>query len=357
MRYFIFRNQTVEPFLGEDGIGYSGYDDISQITENAERYIWFYQVPFNINSQQLAEEVSSYIDKLQLVFSRIQERELWVFSLVNLYECRLTGDDTRVEEAVCSFNAKVLEMTKKHQNVKRIDFAEFIKKYKVEERVNWKFYFISQMQLSTKLSKDFSIWFTHIEGELAGKRKKCIVRDRDKTLWGGILGEDGVTGIQIGGDYPGNAFLYWQQALLELSKTGVILTICSKNNENDVFEAWEKNPFIILGKDHFSAWRINWQDKATNIQELANELNIGLDSMVFIDDNPTERALVKQALPSVTIPDFPSQPYQLMSFFKQLVDDNFSIYSITEEDRNKTLQYKANARRAEERKRFVDMDS
>ena len=90
------------------------------------------------------------------------------------------------------------------------------------------------------------------------KRKKCLVLDLDNTLWGGVLGEEGIEGIKIGGDYPGKAFLYWQEALLELSKSGVILTVCSKNNEQDVLDAWEKNPFMVLKKEHFAAYRINW---------------------------------------------------------------------------------------------------
>ncbi len=172
-----------------------------------------------------------------------------------------------------------------------------------------------------------------------------------------MLGEDGVDGIQIGGDYPGKAFLYFQSALLQLAKTGVILTVCSKNNENDVLEAWEKNPFNVLKAAHFSACRINWNDKATNIRELAEELNIGLDSFVFLDDNPTERELIRQSLPMVSVPDFPEQPYMLPLFFKQLVHDYFKVYSVTQEDLQKTEQYKANALRRKEQQSFTDMES
>lgn len=358
MRYYIFRNQTIEPFFGENGIGYSGYDDILHVPDDVGCYIWFYQVPFNLNSQQTAAEVSAFIDKLRLVVSSIGNNdELWVFSLVNLFRCRLIGNDTQVDKAVAAFNDYILDLSMANRKIKLIDFTEFTDRYTAGDLVNWKFYFISQTQLSTKLAKDFSAWFSRKEKELAGKRKKCLVLDLDNTLWGGILGEDGITGIQIGGDYPGNAFLYWQQALLELQKTGVILTICSKNNEKDVLEVWEKNPFMVLRKEHFSAWRINWQDKATNIQELARELNIGLESMVFVDDSPTERALVQQLLPDVSVPDFPQKPFGLMVFFHQLVNDYFRVYAVTDEDRQKTEQYKSNAQRKAERSKFANMDS
>ena len=216
---------------------------------------------------------------------------------------------------------------------------------------------MSQMMLNPKLADDFQRWFKRQDEEIALQRKKCLVLDLDNTLWGGVLGEDGIDGIKLGGDYPGKAYTYWQQSLLQLARNGVILAVCSKNNENDVREAWDKNPHMVLKGDHFSAMRINWRDKATNLRELAEELNIGLDSMVFIDDNPSERELIKQFLPQVTVPDFPEKPYQLMPFFKQLVERYFRIYQVTDEDRAKTEQYHANAMRRAEEGRFADMES
>ncbi len=109
-----------------------------------------------------------------------------------------------------------------------------------------------------------------------------------------------------------------------------------------------------MKKEHFANNRINWNDKASNIQEMAKELNIGLDSMVFVDDNPTERELIRQVLPMVEVPEFPVQPYELPMFFQQLVKDYFKVYSITDEDRKKTLQYQANASRAKEQRNFGD---
>lgn len=358
MKYFVFRNQTVEPFLGDKDVEYSGYGDISIVPQDAKRYIWFYQVPFNFNFEQLASEIESYAQLLQLVVNQIDEnKDILIFKLVNLFRCRLVGNMLPIEEAVNQFNSNVRQLAKTHKNIRLIDFSEFTERFPEDQLVNWKFYLISQTQLSTKLAKNFSDWFSNVERELELKRKKCLVLDLDNTLWGGILGEDGVEGIKIGGDYPGKAFYYWQLALLELSKTGVILTICSKNNEQDVEELWKRNPYMVLHKEHFSAWRINWNDKASNIQELAAELNIGLDSMVFIDDNPAERMLVSQALPMVAVPEFPVKPYELMPFFKQLVTTYFRIYAITDEDRHKTAQYKANAQRTAARSQFVDIEA
>ena len=351
---FVFRNNTVERFFPRE-YAFSGYDDISNIPQDAEGYVWYYQVPIKFDQQVLADEVRGYVQKLGFVLSQIDASKSFIALTMDvLYAVPFTEDDYQLQSAVSEYNAALYDMERQHSNVKVIDIREFNDRYAKADLFDWKFYFISQMGMNPKLSKDFKAWWDKKLNSIALKRKKCLVLDLDNTLWGGVLGEEGIEGIKIGGDYPGKAFLYWQEALLELSKTGVILTVCSKNNEQDVLDAWEKNPFIVLKKEHFAAYRINWTDKATNIQELAKELNIGLDSFVFVDDNPTERELIKQMLPMVAVPDFPEQPYELPVFFKQLVEDYFKVYSVTDEDKKKTEQYKQNAQRAQLQASFTD---
>ena len=358
MTTFVFRNQTVEPFFGYDGMAYSGYGDISMVPADADRYIWFYKVPVNADSGRLAEELDSYRDRLDLVLSSVDPgKQFIVFTLVNTFVLRLAGNETAVAESVAEFNRHAAQLAMSRPNVKLVDFSEFTSRYDAATLLDWKYYLMSQTLLNPKLARDFQAWWQRLEGELALMRKKCLVLDLDNTLWGGVLGEDGIDGIKLGGDYPGKAYTYWQQALLQLSGMGVILAVCSKNNEADVLEAWSQNPNMVLRGENFSARRINWQDKATNLRELAAELNIGLDSMVFVDDNPAERELIRQMLPQVEVPDFPAKPYQLMPFFKRLVEKYFRIYQVTAEDRAKAEQYRANAMRQAEQSRFADMES
>ncbi len=357
MSTYVFRNQTIEAFLGDDGVAYSGYADISMVPGDVDRYIWFYQVPVNPDANQLAQEITAYIDQLDLVLSGIDAAKPFIiFSLVNLFPLRLTGDEVAVDEAIAAFNNHAMHLSQQRPGVKWVDFSEFTSRYDAATLVDWKYYMMSQSLLNPKLKRDFKSWWQRIEEEMALRRMKCLVLDLDNTLWGGVLGEDGVDGIQLGGDYPGKAYSYWQRALKQLAADGVILAVCSKNNEADVQEAWEKNPAMVLKREHFSALRINWQDKATNMRELAQELNIGLDSMVFLDDNPAERELIRQMLPQVEVPDFPAKPYQLMPFFKDLVGKYFRIYAVTDEDRAKNKQYQANALRQAEQSRFTDFD-
>ena len=306
----------------------------------------------------LCSEIRGFAQKLSLVLSQIdQTKPFFVLTLdENAYAVPFTSG-TELVAAVAEYNLALVQVGAEHSHVKLLDIREFTRRYPAQEVFDWKYWFISQMGMNPKFSKAFAEWFQRKLEEVALKRKKCLVLDLDNTLWGGVLGEDGIEGIRLGGNYPGKAFHSFQEALLELSKSGVILTVCSKNNEADVLEAWEKNPFMVLKKDSFATWRINWTDKATNIKELADELNLGLDSFVYIDDNPSERELIKQALPMVEVPVFPTQPYELPVFFKAIVEQYFRVYSVTNEDKKKTEQYKANAQRARVQRSFVDFDA
>lgn len=352
---FIFRNNTIEFLFGNNDIEYSGYGDISVVPRDADTYIWFYQVPVKENVEQLFTEVASLSDNFYLVLDRIPRgRRIIVFTLCTLHKLSYVGNDFRLDDVVEQFNMTIRETAAHNQNVKVVDFKEFLDSYPSSDWIDWKYFFISQQIVNPRLAVPFKLWFRRKLDELALKRRKCIVLDLDNTLWGGVLGEDGIDGVKIGGDYPGKAFLYFQEALAQLKRYGVILAVCSKNNEGDVLELWDKNPFMVLKKEDFAAWRINWDNKVDNIVALSEELNIGLDSMVFVDDNPAERELVKQSLHMVAVPDFPKQPYMLPVFFKYLLDHYFRVYSVTDEDCRKTEQYKANALRARAKMHFND---
>ena len=352
---FVFRNNTVERFFPKD-YTFSGYDDISFVPTDVDGYVWFYQLPVKYDQEVLCSEIRGYAQKLSFVLAQVDAVKPFIVLTMDegAYSVPFTSG-TELMAAVAEYNNALVEAAGSHSNVKLLDIREFTMQYPAEEVFDWKFWFISQMGMNPKVTKPFMAWWSRKLDEIALKRKKCLVLDLDNTLWGGVLGEDGIEGIKLGGDYPGKAFHYWQEALLELSKTGVILTVCSKNNEADVLEVWEKNPFMVLKKDNFATWRINWVDKATNIKELAEELNIGLDSFVFVDDNPTERELIKQMLPMVEVPEFPAQPYELPVFFKELVEKYFRVYSVTNEDKKKQNSTRLMLR--DQAQRFVDFDS
>ncbi|WP_251623391.1 HAD-IIIC family phosphatase [Odoribacter lunatus] len=351
---FVFRNYTIES-LFDESVKFSGYGDIS-VLPDSDCYAWFYNAPIVFDAKRAVDEIAGIGDKLFMICEMIpSSKPFYIFSLENLFPLHICETDNRVAEAIAAINKKAIELSVQHHNVRLIDFGEFLSHHKPQDWMNWKFYFISQMVINPILVSDFKEWWGKKLASFTQVRKKCLVLDLDNTLWDGVLGEDGISGIKMSGDYPGNAFMYFQEGVMALANSGIIITVCSKNNEADVKELWERNPFIKIGPQQIAAYRINWNSKADNIRELAKELNIGLDSMVFVDDNPTERELVRQQLPMVSVPEFPQRPYELMNFYFKLVDEYFQTYRLTSEDQNKTEQYKANARRVLEQARFTDL--
>jgi FkbH-like protein len=189
-----------------------------------------------------------------------------------------------------------------------------------------------------------------------GKARKCLVLDCDNTLWGGIIGEDGLAGIKLGESSPGSAYVEFQQQILDLNNRGVILALCSKNNEEDVWEVLEKHPASVIRRRHIAASRINWNDKAANIRELAVELNIGLDSMVFVDDSDFEVNLVRRELPEVEVLHLPKdKPFNAR---EMLVEHGwFDTLTVSREDRARGGMYAAEAERKQLLSAATDLKS
>lgn len=177
-----------------------------------------------------------------------------------------------------------------------------------------------------------------------GKSKKCLALDCDNILWGGIIGEDGITGINLGQTYPGSAYYELQQEVLNLYKRGVILALCSRNNENDVWEVFKKHPHMILKEEHIAAAQINWCDKASNLERIAADLNIGLESIVFIDDTEFETNLIRENLPEVEVIYMPQS--KAVEYRQILASCGlFDTLTLSDEDKNRTTMYKAEAQR------------
>lgn len=186
-------------------------------------------------------------------------------------------------------------------------------------------------------------------------KKKCIVLDLDNTLWGGVVGEDGKDGIDLSLAPPGNSFVAFQQALLDHYNRGIILAINSRNNPADALEVIKTHPNMILKENHFAAMRMNWNDKAQNLKELASELNIGLDSMVFLDDDLTNRELVRALVPEVSTPDLPVDPREYVRFLNSL--DYFPSEALTDEDKMRGNLYVTERLRKEEEKIYENKEN
>lgn len=190
---------------------------------------------------------------------------------------------------------------------------------------------------------------------LRGKSRRCLITDLDNTLWGGVIGDDGLAGIQLAqGDATGEAYLSVQRYLLELRRRGVVLAVSSKNSDETARLPFRKHPEMLLREEHFAVFQANWNDKASNIKAIADELALGLDSMVLLDDNPVERGLVRELLPQVAVPELPDDP----AFYARVLSaaGYFEAVTFSAEDLKRADLYQDNARRVDLQKQFGDVD-
>jgi len=185
-----------------------------------------------------------------------------------------------------------------------------------------------------------------------GRITKCVILDLDNTIWGGIIGDDGLEKIQIGDYQLGKAFLQLQNLAKQLKERGIILAVCSKNTENIAREPFEKHPQMILRLDDIGIFVANWENKVDNIKYIREVLDIGFDSMVFLDDNPFEREMVKSHIPEITVPDLPADPSLYLDFLRN--ENLFDTVSFSAEDKNRTALYQVEADRKKYKLSFTD---
>ena len=176
---------------------------------------------------------------------------------------------------------------------------------------------------------------------LKGRARKCLVLDLDNTLWGGVIGDDGLAGIRLGNGPDGEAFVDFQRWLHAMKGRGVILAVCSKNERNTAMEPFRSYPDCVLKLEDFAVFAANWINKADNIREIASSLNIGFDSLVFVDDNALERDFVRAQLPQVAVPDLPEDPAGYIEAIER--HHYFETASLSAEDRVRTQLYRDNA--------------
>lgn len=226
-----------------------------------------------------------------------------------------------------------------------LDLAELITIHGREKMYSRKGWYLGNLRFSN-FGEDIIVEeIKRIIESFKGNKKKCLILDLDNTLWGGVVGEVGLDGISLSAIKEGSQFYIFQRQLKRLKEMGVLLTICSKNNPEDAKEVLNNHPAMILKEEDFVSMKINWKPKPENISELAQELNIGLDSMVFIDDSEFERESVKSQLPDVIVPEMPKDTTKLPEWFLDIQRKYFLFISVTEEDANKTEMYQSQAKR------------
>lgn len=241
------------------------------------------------------------------------------------------------------FNAALDGLTAQVPNLFVADLASIVGSFGRQTAFDGPLYATADMVLTLETQSRLAEQLADLIAALKGKLRKAVILDLDNTLWGGILGEDGLEGIQLGDHGLGKAHANLQRWLLRLKRRGILLAVCSKNDEALAKEPFVRHPEMSLHLDDIACFVANWQTKADNIAHIQKILNLGFDSFVFLDDNPAERAVVRQAHPEVCVPELPEDPARWIDF---LASENlFETTSYSAEDRARTAQYRTEAQR------------
>ena len=252
--------------------------------------------------------------------------------------------------AIQEINQQLRQIASEHRNVYVVDYDGLMARH---GRLRWqdeRKWLIARMPIAADhliyLAREWMRFLVPLSGKIA----KVLVADLDNTLWGGVIGEDGMNGIKLGPEYPGAAYQQLQRAMLDLARRGILLAICSKNNPDDAMEALKNHPGMLLRPKDFAAVRINWKDKAQNLGEIASELNLGIDSLAFIDDNPFEREQLRKLVPEVTIIDLPEDPLRYAAAVRDC--PAFERLALSSEDQQRTAMYAEQRERAHAEQTF-----
>lgn len=296
-------------------------------------------------------DTESFIDELRHLFDLIQEKTpslvlintfllpFWPETGIASTHKKNTGD------AIRQVNQFIRQYVKDHASrCFLMDWERYVQVLGEKDSMDYRYWYLYKSPFKKSFLSYYASDITRVARALNGFAKKCLILDCDNTLWGGIIGEDGLSGIKLDKhDYPGKVFYDFQQSVLALHARGVILALCSKNNEDDVLQVLDQHPASLLRREHFATVRINWADKADNILDLIKELNIGLDSCVFIDDSPTECERVRLALPAVTVLTVTEPLYTYPSLL--LREGLFDTLSVNAEDAERNVKYQQEAKR------------
>jgi len=254
---------------------------------------------------------------------------------------------------IARVNASLSETANRVQNTYVMDYDALVA---MHGRLNWtdsRLALVARMPIAPVHHWAFAGFVMRHVRPLAGLSKKVLVVDADNTLWGGVIGDVDIGGIALGPDFPGSAFVLFQKRLLDLHRRGILLCIASKNEPGIVEEAIARHPNMVLRPEHFAGIKANWSDKPGNLRQLAAELNLGLDSFVFMDDSPVECALMREALPAVLTVQLSEDPAHHATALERL--DCFEQWTVTEEDRQRGALYAAEAGRRSAAATAVDM--
>ena len=300
----------------------------------------------------IVEKTKSEID---LVFKNLQNSSLVLFNQFSSIQFSASNiNETKLEKLSAQLNQYLIDNAP--DNFKLVALDKIIAKVGINSSLNFRYYSSSKALYTIDFLKAYAEHIKPCIMSANGKAKKAIIFDCDNTLWKGVIGEDGFDGIEMSSaTRDGAIFSEIQSIALALNKQGILVGLCSKNNPDDIDEIIKSHPNMQLRDEHITIKTVNWLDKATNLRDIARQLNIGLDSLVFVDDSSFEVNLIKEKLPEITVLQVPARLYEYPKMLREHLGLFFNL-SFTDEDKNKSQMYKQQVQRETFKKGYSDIE-
>lgn len=356
-------NQYQQEILNQNGNLYKFDPDVCFLIIDIRNILGnLFYFPYSISIEERKNYVASKvleIKKLVESFTAVTTSKLVIsnfhipsYSPYGIFE---TKSEYGFHQMIQDLNDKLNLAFVSSTSVYVYDFDRFVSRFGEENIFDYRQFLVGDIKITfDSIPHLANQLMSYVIGHL-GISKKCIVVDLDNTLWGGIVGEDGFNGIKLGPEPPGNTFMEFQKVLLSLHQRGIILAVNSKNNRDDAIKVIKEHPYMVLREDHFASLRINWDDKVVNMKEIARDLNIGLDSIAYLDDDPVNRAYMRVSIPEILTVELP----QDTSLYTKTIKDmnEFSVLNITHEDTQRGKMYLEQRKRTDLEQSTPDLQS
>jgi len=317
--------------------------------------------PYNISSDERKSFVKNKINELENLIQKFNDNSNSKLILANFNIPSYspngiieTKTDFSFHEMIEEINKSLRSFSKKYNSLFIYNFNNFVSKFGEKNIFDYRQYHLGDIQIAFNFIPYLADDLMGYVKPFCSKNKKCVVLDLDNTLWGGIIGEDGFDGIELGHTSNGKAFVEFQKQLLSLWHQGIILAINSKNNFDDAIKVIREHPDMILREKNFASIQINWNDKAQNIKQISEEINIGLNSIVFFDDDKINQERIKQEFPEVLTVELTKDPSQYTTILHDLND--FNVLQNTEDDRKRGEMYAQQRERHELKQSISNLD-
>jgi FkbH-like protein len=355
-------NQYNQEILNKNSKLYKFSPDITFLLLDTRSLLGeFFYTPYSLSYLERQKLIEKKFDEIKnlVTFFINQTKSKLVITNFNIPSYSPYGIfETKAEDSfhtdIIKLNQNLVNEFTNHDSVFIFDFNSFVNFHGEKNIFDIKQFLFGDIKISLDYIPTLANQLMGYFYASLGLSKRAIVLDLDNTLWGGIIGEDGFNGIKLGDSAQGNSYVEFQKNLLALHQRGILLAINSKNNPDDALEVITKHPNMILKKEHFASMKINWNNKVSNMIDISKELNFGLDYLVFFDDDPVNRELMKSSLPEVLTIDLPSDSSEYSTVLKNMRE--FDVLKITNEDSKRGQMYLEQKQRHELEDRVTNLD-